>query len=165
MRMDAHPLLLAVYVPGLAEAAAAEASKIQFTQAMRLHGDVCPIPLQADFKQSFGAPLRLVWGSTEAWGSLTYALRPGPVSRIVPGAQVRLVDDGGQTVRRGDVGEFLVRGRGVATGYRIGPGLVENLAPDGWFHSGDLMRQGDNDELWFVGRKKELRTTRQMTRS
>jgi acyl-CoA synthetase (AMP-forming)/AMP-acid ligase II len=30
------------------------------------------------------------------------------------------------------------------------------LAPDGWFHSGDLMRQDENGELWFVGRKKDL---------
>jgi long-chain acyl-CoA synthetase len=119
-------------------------------------GDVCPISLQADFKQSLGAPLRSVWGSTEASGSLTYALRPGPVYRIVPGVQVRLVDDDGRTVQRGDVGEFLVRGREVATGYWIRPGLIGNLAPDGWFHSGDLMRQDENDELWFVGRKKDL---------
>src|SRR4029077_8485940 len=27
---------------------------------------------------------------------------------------------------------------------------------DGWYHSGDLMRQGEGDELWFVGRKKDL---------
>jgi long-chain acyl-CoA synthetase len=119
-------------------------------------GDVCPIQLQADFEQSFGTPLRSAWGSTEASGPLTYALRPGPVYRIVPGAQVRLVDDDGQTVPWGDVGEFLVRGPEVAAGYWIGPGLIENLAPDGWFHSGDLMRQDENDELWFVGRKKDL---------
>jgi long-chain acyl-CoA synthetase len=119
-------------------------------------GDVCPIQLQADFKQSFGTPLRSMWSSTEASGPLTYALREGPVYRIVPGSQVRLMDDNGQTVPRGDVGEFLVRSREVAAGYWVGPGLIDNLAPDGWFHSGDLMRQDENGELWFVGRKKDL---------
>jgi long-chain acyl-CoA synthetase len=119
-------------------------------------GDVCPIQLQADFEQSFGTPLRSMWGSTEASGPLTYALQPGPTYRIVPGAQVRLVDDSGQTVPQGGVGEFLVRSPEVAAGYWIAPGIIENLAPDGWFHSGDLMQQDENDELWFVGRKKDL---------
>jgi long-chain acyl-CoA synthetase len=27
---------------------------------------------------------------------------------------------------------------------------------DGWYHSGDLMRQGQGDELWFMGRKKDI---------
>jgi acyl-CoA synthetase (AMP-forming)/AMP-acid ligase II len=69
---------------------------------------------------------------------------------------VRLVDDSGQTVPQGGVGEFLVRSPEVAAGYWIAPGIIENLAPDGWFHSGDLMQQDENDELWFVGRKKDL---------
>ncbi len=119
-------------------------------------GDVCPIQLQVDFERSFGTPLRSIWGSTEASGPLTYSSQPGPVYRIVPGAQVRLVDNDGRTVPWGDVGEFLVRGPEVAAGYWVAPGLIESLAPDGWFHSGDLMRQDENDELWFVGRNKDL---------
>jgi long-chain acyl-CoA synthetase len=118
-------------------------------------GDVCPVQLHADFEQTFGKPLRSVWGSTEAAGPLTYTLGPEPVYRIGSGAQVRLADEDGRTVPRGEVGEFLVRGPEIAAGYWIGPGRVENLAPDGWFHSGDLMRQDEGDELWFVGRKKD----------
>jgi acyl-CoA synthetase (AMP-forming)/AMP-acid ligase II len=119
-------------------------------------GDVCPIQLQGDFEQSFGTPLRSVWGSTEASGALTYALRPGPVSRIVPGAQVRLVDEDGLMVPRGQVGELLVRGPEVAAGYWIEPGRIDKLATDDWFHRGDLMRQDASDCLWFVGRKKDV---------
>ncbi len=118
--------------------------------------DVCPIQLQADFQKTFDTPLRSVWGSTEASGPLTYSLHPGPVYRIVPGAQVRLVDNAGRTVPRGEAGEFLVRSPEVAAGYWIAPGVIEKLSPDGWFHSGDLMQQDENDELWFVGRKKDL---------
>jgi long-chain acyl-CoA synthetase len=119
-------------------------------------GDVCPIQLQADFEAAFSVPLRIVWGATEVVGSLTYGLQPGPVTRIAPGAEVRLVDDAGRPVPRGEVGEFIVRGPNVTVGYWIGPDRIDALAPDGWFHSGDLMRQGEGDELWFVGRTKDL---------
>jgi long-chain acyl-CoA synthetase len=119
-------------------------------------GDMCPSQLQADFEATFGVPLRNVWGSTEASGALACGLQPGPATRIAPGAQVLLVDDEGQPVPRGEVGEFLVRGPNVTVGYWIGPDRVDDVASDGWYHSGDLMRQGEGDELWFVGRKKDL---------
>jgi acyl-CoA synthetase (AMP-forming)/AMP-acid ligase II len=45
-------------------------------------GDVCPPQLQERFPSFFGVSLRSSWVSTEARGSLTYGLQPGPVSRI-----------------------------------------------------------------------------------
>ncbi len=119
-------------------------------------GDVCPPGLQRGFHDVFGVPLRSFWGATEAIGALTYGLQPGPVSRVAPGARVRLVDDAGAPVPRGEVGELLIRAPCVASGYWAGPGRIEGAPEDGWYHSGDLMRQGEGDDLWFVARKKEL---------
>ncbi len=119
-------------------------------------GDVCPIQLQVQFEQTFGAPLRNVWGATEVVGSNSHGLQPGPVTRIAPGAEIRLVDDEGVDVPRGEVGEFLVRGPYVTVGYWVGPGRIDAATRDGWYHSGDLMRQGEGDELWFVGRKQDI---------
>jgi len=119
-------------------------------------GDVCPIQLQVDFEAAFGAPLRNMWGATEVVGALREGLQPGPVTRIAPGAQIRLVDDEGRDVPRGEVGEFLVRGPYVTVGYWVAPDRIDDATRDGWYHSGDLMRQGEGDELWFVGRKKDL---------
>jgi long-chain acyl-CoA synthetase len=122
----------------------------------RCAGDVCPIQLQVDFEATFGVPLRNNWGATEVVGALREGLQPGPVTRIAPGAQIRLVDDEGSDVPRGEVGEFLVRGPYVTVGYWVGPDRIDDATRDGWYHSGDLMRQGEGDELWFVGRKKDL---------
>jgi acyl-CoA synthetase (AMP-forming)/AMP-acid ligase II len=119
-------------------------------------GDGCPVQLQVQFEAAFGTPLRNVWGATEVIGSNTYGLQPGPVTRIVPGAQIRLVDDDGRNVPRGEVGEFLVRGPYVTVGYWVGPDRTDDATRDGWFHSGDLMRQGEGDALWFMGRKKDV---------
>src|SRR5271166_4867779 len=114
-----------------------------------------PTQLQVEFEAAFGAPLRNMWGATEVVGALREGLQPGPVTRIAPGAQIRLVDNEGRNVPRGEVGEFLVRGPYVTVGYWVGPDRIDDATRDGWYHSGDLMRQGEGDELWFVGRKKD----------
>jgi long-chain acyl-CoA synthetase len=119
-------------------------------------GDVCPPRLQEQFFELFGVRLRSFWGATEAAGCLTYGLETGPVSRIVKGAQVRLIDDSGSPVPRGEVGELVLRGPNVTTGYWAGPGVIESAPKDGWFPTGDLMRQDDKDDLWFVSRKKDI---------
>jgi long-chain acyl-CoA synthetase len=118
-------------------------------------GDVCPPQLQQDFCDLFGTPLRSFWGSTETFGTFTYGSQPGPVSRPAPGTRFHLVDDKGRPAPRGEVGELLVRGPSVSVGYWSGPGRVSAPA-DGWFHTGDLMTEGEEAELWFVSRKKDL---------
>ncbi|MBT2790114.1 class I adenylate-forming enzyme family protein [Paraburkholderia strydomiana] len=119
-------------------------------------GDVCPMQLHAEFKAVMGLPLRSVWGCTEASGSLTFGLEPGPVSRRIPGVDVRLVDDAGRSVSRGEVGELLIKGPNVMVDYWIGPDEMDSAIADGWFHTGDLMRQGERNDLWFTGRKKDI---------
>jgi long-chain acyl-CoA synthetase len=119
-------------------------------------GDVCPAKVQESFPDVFGIPLRTVWGATEVAGSLIHGLKPGPVSRIAPGAEVRLVDDNGMQVPRGEIGEMLIRGPNVAIGYWVGPDRIDPATVGGWFATGDLMRQGEQDDLWFVAHKKDL---------
>jgi long-chain acyl-CoA synthetase/feruloyl-CoA synthase len=119
-------------------------------------GDVCPQRLQEEFAQVFGVPVRSLWAATEAVGSLIHGLRTGPVSRIASGAQVRLVDDNGEQVTRGEVGEMLIRGPNVTVGYWQSPGRIQPATVDGWYRTGDLVRQGEQDDVWFVARKKDL---------
>jgi acyl-CoA synthetase (AMP-forming)/AMP-acid ligase II len=88
--------------------------------------------------------------------SITYGLDPGPVNRIVRKALVRLVDDNDVPVAVGELGELLVRGPHVSIGYWAGPGLIQDAPVDGWFHTGDLMRQDEKGNLWFISRKKHL---------
>ncbi len=119
-------------------------------------GDVCPLEVQREFGEVFGTPLRPLWGSTEAGVPLNYGQEPGAVGSVAPGTRVRLVDATGSAVPPGESGELLLQAAGFAAGYWTGPGRVEALLRDDWFHTGDLVRQGDGDELWFVSRKKEL---------
>jgi len=118
--------------------------------------DVCPIDLQERVSSVFGAPLYNFWGASEVVGSLTFGLENGPVVRIVEGAQIRLVDEMGAEVPRGEVGELLIRGANVFAGYWNDPAATEQSLKAGWYHTGDLMRRGEGDDLWFVSRKKDI---------
>jgi long-chain acyl-CoA synthetase len=119
-------------------------------------GDACPPQFQIDFPRVFGTALANIWATTEALGSLTYGLELGPVSRIAEGAETRLVDDAGAPVPAGEIGELLVRGSHVSIGYWAGPDAIESALEDGWYRTGDLMRQDEKGNLWFVSRKKDL---------
>jgi long-chain acyl-CoA synthetase len=119
-------------------------------------GDVCPAQLQGDFRACFGTPLRSAWAATEAVGSLTFSSVPGPVSRVTPGAEVRLVNEKGEEAGPRGTGELQVRGPNVTIGYWESPNVIKDATRDGWFSTGDLMRRDENENLWFVARKKDL---------
>jgi long-chain acyl-CoA synthetase len=118
--------------------------------------DACPVDLQEQVSAEFGAPLYNVWAATEIVGSLTYGLQIGPVARIVQGSQIRLVDDKGVEVPHGEVGELLIRGPNVFAGYWNDEQATADSLRDGWYHTGDLMRRGAGDDLWFMSRKKDI---------
>jgi acyl-CoA synthetase (AMP-forming)/AMP-acid ligase II len=118
--------------------------------------DICPIDLQERVTAIFGAPLYNIWGATEAVGSLTFGLQRGPVARIVKGARIRLIDKNGADVADGEAGELLIRGANVFDSYWNDPDATEKSLKAGWYHTGDLMRRGAGDELWFVSRKKDI---------
>jgi acyl-CoA synthetase (AMP-forming)/AMP-acid ligase II len=134
----------------------ARARKVDSLRTCLVVGDVCPLQLQEQFFLVFGVPLRSVWASTEAPVCLTYGLEPGPVSRVVNGTDVSLVDDHQVPVPVGEIGELVLRSPNVTIGYWAGPGLLEGAPKDGWFYTGDLMRQDERGNLWFVSRKKHL---------
>jgi acyl-CoA synthetase (AMP-forming)/AMP-acid ligase II len=141
---------------GLLRGQQARARKVDSLRTCLVVGDVCPPQVQEQFGSVFGVPLRPVWASTEAAGSLTYGLEPGPVSRVSDGVEVRLVDDSGIPVPVGELGEMILRGPNISIGYWAGPGLIEGAPKDGWFYTGDLMRQDGKGNLRFVSRKKHL---------
>ncbi|WP_368680752.1 class I adenylate-forming enzyme family protein (plasmid) [Rhodococcus opacus] len=77
--------------------------------------------------------------------------------RLVPGAQIRLVDEWGVPVADGAIGEaqFTCPGRMLA--YFREPELTETrLTSDGWVRSGDLLRRDDDGFYFVVGRLSEM---------
>jgi acyl-CoA synthetase (AMP-forming)/AMP-acid ligase II len=82
--------------------------------------------------------------------------RPGSVGKPMPGAEVGVVDEQGEQLPRGEVGEIVLK---VPAGERRYWGDEEATAQTwrrGWVHSGDLGRLDDEGYLYVVDRKKDM---------
>ena len=81
----------------------------------------------------------------------------GSIGRVLPGVEVRVVDDNGDDVLRGDAGEIWVRGANVFRGYfEDAQATARALTPDGWLRTGDVAVVDDDGFLYLVDRAKDL---------
>jgi len=70
--------------------------------------------------------------------------------------ETRIVDDRGENVALGEVGELLVRGNGVMKEYYKNPEKTAETIKDGWLYTGDMAREDDEGFIYIVDRKKDL---------
>jgi acyl-CoA synthetase (AMP-forming)/AMP-acid ligase II len=75
------------------------------------------------------------------------------------GAEIRIVDDAGQDLPSGEIGEILVRSKSVIDGYWRQPEAGAEVIRNGWFHTGDLGYLDDERYLFVVDRKKDMIVT------
>jgi acyl-CoA synthetase (AMP-forming)/AMP-acid ligase II len=75
---------------------------------------------------------------------------------VVPGIKWRLVDHQGRDVKKGQVGELVIKGRTIMKGYWNDPEKTTEAFLDGWFRTGDMMYQGKYGLLYFVDREKDV---------
>ncbi len=77
--------------------------------------------------------------------------------RAIPGVEVRVVDDDGAEVARGEPGEIVVRGYNVMRGYFEDPErTAETIDADGWLHTGDIGTMDADGYLAITDRKKDM---------
>jgi long-chain acyl-CoA synthetase len=105
-----------------------------------------------------GGTFWCVYGQTET--SLlatlgTYNDRPGSAGRVLPLAEIRLVNDYDKEVPLGQVGEIAMRGPMVFKGYWNLPEDTAYTFREGWHHTGDMGRFDEEGFLWYAGRKAE----------
>lgn len=100
------------------------------------------------------------WGLTETNAPNTViplgSDRIESIGRPAPWIQIRLLDDDGQQVPEGGVGEIVIKGWVVMEGYYKDPDLTATVLKDGWFYTGDLGRKDDEGLYYIMGRKKDM---------
>ncbi|MCF8083701.1 MAG: AMP-binding protein [Deltaproteobacteria bacterium] len=108
-----------------------------------------------------GFSLRQIMGQTETsillWASEEASLRkPGTVGRPVFHGEVAVVDEQGQSVPPGEVGEIVSRGSIMMTEYWRDPEKTAETIRNGWLHTGDLAHRDDEGYFYLKDRVKDM---------
>jgi fatty-acyl-CoA synthase len=117
----------------------------------------------ANLTTLLGTPFTNTFGSTETGmpplsaGRLAIGVEPRDLGKS-PSAlcEVRIIDEAGQTCPPGVVGELVVRGPTVFSGYWADEGATASSLAGGWFHTGDLFRAREDGRFDYVDRRKYL---------
>ena len=124
-----------------------------------------PVQLVEDMKSVLGFDVVVTgYGLTEVHGIATMCRHdddPETISRTsgraIPDVEVRVVDDDGTEVARGEPGEIVVRGYNVMTGYLDdAEQTAETIDGDGWLHTGDIGVMDDAGYIDITDRKKDM---------
>lgn len=117
--------------------------------------------LAAEAMDVFGDVLFNYYGATET-GLNTLAgpedLRksPGTIGRLIPGNEIRLLDEDGRPVAHGEVGELWARGPLMVEGYHEDAAATESSSREGFFSVGDLAWIDERGCYHLAGRKHEM---------
>ncbi|MCC6926284.1 class I adenylate-forming enzyme family protein [Novosphingobium sp.] len=102
------------------------------------------------------------YGMTETCGIITsvagpyFIDRPDSAGPYMPSFDAKVVDDAGQALPTGEVGELWVKGAPVIKGYLNRPDATAETITDGWLHTGDIARIDEDGFVYIVDRKKDL---------
>ncbi|SPO54607.1 AMP-dependent synthetase and ligase [Pseudomonas sp. JV551A1] len=127
-------------------------------------GQTMPEAKMRDVEAVFGCPLIELWGMTELGGlgtthSAYGPTRHGSIGIALPHLEARVIatDGARQVLPAGSVGELQIRGPVVMAGYLCRPdATADAIDPDGWLHTGDLVRQDQDGYLYVVDRLKDM---------
>ncbi|MHA1225836.1 MAG: acyl-CoA synthetase [Candidatus Hodarchaeales archaeon] len=110
-----------------------------------------------------GKLMKMGYGLTEAGPNNFYLpedrIKEKPLSVGYPvfHNDLKVINKDGKEVKQGEVGELLIKGPHVFSGYWDEPEETKKtIEPDGYIHTGDLVRQDDESFYYIVGRSKEM---------
>ena len=113
-----------------------------------------------EFRARFGHVILERYGMSETLMNLSnpYAgeRRAGSVGMALPGLSARIVRPDGTEAAIGEVGELLVRGPNVFSGYWRQPEATAAAFTDGWFRTGDLAERSEDGYYTLRGRRTDL---------
>jgi fatty-acyl-CoA synthase len=124
-------------------------------------GAPCPIPLIEAYQQR-GVAFTQGYGLTEVGPNcfklaLEDAVRKaGSIGFPSFHSEARIVDETGRAVPCGAVGELILRGGHVCSGYWQNSAATNAALAAGWFYTGDLARQDEEGYFYIVGRAKDM---------
>ncbi len=124
-------------------------------------GSAMPVELMRGFEDAFGAKVLEGYGLSETSPVASFnhpdrERKPGSIGTPIEGVEMKVVDDEGDPVDQGEVGEIVIRGHNVMKGYWNRQDATDESIRDGWFHSGDMATVDEDGYFFIVDRKKDL---------
>ncbi|MBM0127644.1 AMP-binding protein [Pimelobacter simplex] len=129
-------------------------------------GSICPVEvMKRCINDMHMAEVSIAYGMTETSPVSTQTRadddldrRTSTIGRAAPHVEIRIVDPAtGETVPRGEPGEFCTRGYSVMLGYwNDDAKTAEAIDADGWMHTGDLAVMREDGYANIVGRIKDM---------
>lgn len=128
-------------------------------------GASLPVAVLERFQELFGAPVHEGYGLSETSPVASvnqpwYGAKAGTIGHSIWGVDVEVaraeLDDRIELLPTGELGEIVVRGHCVFSGYLGRPEETEKALVDGWFRTGDLGTKDEEGYLRIVDRKKDV---------
>lgn len=142
-----------------------EGSAIGNTLRLGISGGApLPVEILTEVRERLGISIMEGYGLSEtspvACFSLAERPRPGSIGLPVWGVEVMLIDpadpDWTEVTEVGTVGELVVRGHNIMTGYLGRPEETAMVMRDGWFRTGDLAKRDEEGFYYVVDRSKDM---------
>jgi long-chain acyl-CoA synthetase len=124
-------------------------------------GSAMPVELLRGFEEEFGCEVLEGYGLSETSPVASFNHRererkPGSIGTPVDGVEMKVVDEDGNEVPQGEVGEIVIKGHNVMKGYWNRPDATAETIVDGWLHSGDMATVDEDGYFFIVDRKKDM---------
>ena len=123
-------------------------------------GERVPLTMLKDYLKK-GIHMSQIFGQTET-STITFLSpekaddKTGSVGLPVFHSDVRIVDKKGKDVPPGEVGEIIIKGPTLMSGYWNRPDLTAETIREGWLHTGDLARIDAEGYIYIVDREKDM---------
>ncbi|MFN4215468.1 long-chain-fatty-acid--CoA ligase [Exiguobacterium sp.] len=124
-------------------------------------GASLPVQLLESFEQKFECKILEGYGLSEAspvtcFNPLHGERKAGSIGPSIVLVENKVVDELGEEVGVGEVGELIVRGPNVMKGYYKLPEETAMTLRDGWLYTGDLAKRDEDGYFYIVDRKKDM---------
>ncbi len=124
-------------------------------------GSAMPVEVMRGFENAFGCIVLEGYGLSETSPVASFnhperERKPGSIGTPIRGVEMKVVDDDGDDLPPGEVGEILIRGHNVMKGYWNRPDATAEVLKDGWLTTGDMARIDEDGYFFIVDRKKDM---------
>ncbi len=124
-------------------------------------GSSLPVALLHNFEDKFNVRISEGYGLSEAspvtcFNPIDRERKPGSIGMSIVNVENKVVNELGEEVPVGEVGELIVRGPNVMKGYYNMPEETQHTIRDGWLYTGDLARKDEEGYFYIVDRKKDM---------